>query len=162
MTKPNDFLSVIEAIFSKLMVRYGAAWRAQWAGLDMSLVHADWAEELAGFARNQEPLRYAMRHLPERPPTVAQFRAIANTCPPPGVQRLPAPAPSAESLAEARKVSDRIREVTTQRNDPKAWARRHIAAHERGEWVRPITLQFACEALGLNQADLRKGNRAAA
>lgn len=40
-------------------------------------------------------------------------------------------------------------DLTILRGDPKAWAKRIIARHNAGERVRPISLRFAKEALGL-------------
>lgn len=40
-----------------------------------------------------------------------------------------------------------VPDLTKPRADPKAWAKVLIAKHERGEWVRPISLRFAREAL---------------
>ena len=84
----QTFSEVIDAIFAKLAVRYGATWLRQWEGVNMNLVKSDWGSELSGFARNLEPLRYALRNLPERCPNVVQFRAIANCCPLPEFKQL--------------------------------------------------------------------------
>jgi hypothetical protein len=41
----------------------------------------------------------------------------------------------------------KLPDLTQQRGDPKAWAKRLIARHEAGERIRPISLRFAREAL---------------
>ena len=79
----------VDRIFTKLTVRYGTAFRARYAGIDEQLVKDDWAEQLAGFIRCPGAIAYAMDHLPaERPPTVAEFRALCNQSPPPAVAGL--------------------------------------------------------------------------
>ena len=145
----QTFTDVIELIFGKLQVRYGAAWLRQWDGVDMNLVKSDWGSELAGFAQNLEPLRYALRHLPERCPNVAQFRALANSCPLPEFKQLPAPKADERVVAEEMAKQLGIKKAMQPLVDGKEWARRLIARHEAGDRIRPITLRFAREALGL-------------
>ncbi len=143
------FADVIEAIFTKLAVRYGAAWLRQWDGVDMDLVKADWADELAGFKENLEPLRYALRHLPDRCPNVGEFRALANRCPPPELPRLAAPAASDAVVAEQVAKQLELKKALAPRADMKSWARSILSQAEAGDRVRPIRLRFAREALGL-------------
>lgn len=144
----ESFAEVIDAIFAKLAVRYGAAWMRQWDGLDMNLVKSDWGSELAGFAGNLEPLRFALRNLPERCPNVAEFRALANRCPLPEFKRLDAP------KADERVVAEQIARQTGLKqamaaSDPKDWARRILARHDAGDRIRPYTLRSAQQALGM-------------
>lgn len=97
----------VDRIFLKLQTRYGSAWLAKWAGVDMQAVRNDWAEELAGFSRSPESIRHALEHLPERPPSVTDFKAMCNAAPPPPVAglltnmpvRKPAPPDIAAKLA---------------------------------------------------------------
>jgi len=125
---------VVGAIFDKLAVRYGAAWLRQWDGVDMVLVRADWEDELSGFALNWEPLRYALRNLPERCPTVGEFRAIANRCPPPQFERLPAPAADPSVVTQATAQLEQVaKAMTAQPKDQKAWARRILARVAAGD-----------------------------
>lgn len=143
------FTDVIEAIFTKLAVRYGAAWLRQWDGVDMDLVKADWADELAGFQENLEPLRYALRNLPERCPNVAQFRALANACPLPEFKQLPAPKADERVVAEEMAKQLGIKKAMQPLVDGKEWARRLIARANNGERLRPYTLRCARQALGM-------------
>ena len=145
----QSFADVIEAIFTKLQVRYGAAWLRQWDGVDMELVKADWADELAGFQENLEPLRYALRNLPERCPNVAQFRALANACPLPEFKQLPAPKADERVVAEEMAKQLGIKKAMQPLVDGKEWARRLMARHESGERIRPYSLQCARQALGM-------------
>ena len=129
----QTFTDVIELIFGKLQVRYGAAWLRQWDGVDMNLVKSDWGSELVGFANNLEPLRYALRHLPERCPNVGQFRAIANGCPLPQFKQLPAPAADPAVVAEELARQSGIRNAIAHREDGKQWARRILSRIQNGD-----------------------------
>ena len=92
----------VDSIFARVSVRYGAAWMRQWDGVDMDAVKADWADELAGFEKNPDAIRHAIRCLPiDRPPTVGQFVALCRSSPVMAPLALPAPKLSDE-------VKDRI------------------------------------------------------
>lgn len=145
----ESFSDVIDAIFAKLAVRYGAVWLRQWDGLDMALVKSDWANELSGFANNLGPLRYALRNLPERCPNVSQFRALANSCPPPAFVRLPAPKASERVVAEQIAKQVGLMRAIAPKTDGKDWARTLIARHEAGEKVSPGSLANAYQAVGV-------------
>lgn len=110
---PDD---VIDRLFSALTVRYGAPFLDRWRDLDLAVVKGDWARELSGFGRNLEALRYALDHLPDKPPNVIEFRKIANNGPAPTVQEgkriehTPmTPEEVAASQARARREIERAR-----------------------------------------------------
>lgn len=149
MTNP-DFMVVIDAIFEKLAVRYGHDWLRQWDGVDMAFVKADWAEELDGYANNLEPLRYALRHLPERcPANVGQLKKIANLCPPPVFKALPAPK-ATEAVVSAQMAKQlELKQALAPKADEKGWARTLLSRSEAGEKIRPYSLLCARQALGL-------------
>ena len=146
----ESFYEVIDAIFAKLAVRYGAVWMRQWDGLDMNLVKSDWGSELSGFASNLEPLRYALRNLPERCPNVGQFRAIANCCPAPAVALLEAPAANPVKVAQAMaQLGGVAKAMTAQQQDPRAWAKRILERVAAGERVGRYARESAQMAMGL-------------
>ena len=145
----ESFSEVIDAIFAKLAVRYGAVWLRQWDGLDMNLVKSDWGSELSGFDGNLEPLRYALRHLPERCPNVGQFRALANSCPLPEFKQLPAPKADERVVAEQIATQTVLNQALAPAVDGKDWARRILARNEAGDKIRPYTLLSARQALGM-------------
>ena len=141
----QTFSEVIDAIFAKLAVRYGAT-----EGVNMNLVKSDWGSELSGFARNLEPLRYALRNLPERCPNVVQFRAIANCCPLPEFKQLEAPAADPAKVAQATaQLGQAAKAMTAQRQDPRAWARRILERVAAGEKVGRYARESAEVAMGL-------------
>lgn len=58
-----------------MSVRYGTAWSAKWAGLNMEAIEADWADQLDGM--KPEGIRKALQSLPEDfPPTATGFRSL--------------------------------------------------------------------------------------
>lgn len=139
----------VDKIFTKLTVIYGKDFLSRWEGLNIEEVKADWAKELGGFFNHPESISYALKNMPDagKPPTVLEFRAICRKAPifeQPRIEHHPAQPDKVKAEIEKLKNSPR-----TGKSDPKDWARRHIARHEAGEQVRPITLRFAREALGL-------------
>lgn len=81
----------IERIFYRLTMTYGHDFMRRWEGIDEAAVRADWARELASFERAPHGIAYALENLPIRPPTVIEFRAIAQRAPTKAVPQLPAP-----------------------------------------------------------------------
>ena len=82
----------IEDVFAKLALTYGRDFVAQYEGLDLALVKANWAQELAGFDPHPQALALALHHLPaDRPPNVLQFRALCRRMPLPPPQALAKP-----------------------------------------------------------------------
>lgn len=114
MTMPKAW---VDEIFSRLTVRYGSAFLHRWTsvGVDLELVKADWANELSGM--KPESIRYALAHLaPDRPPTVTEFRLLANQVPPPVFKALPMPAPSEEQRAKVRSILGDLASKLAQRS----------------------------------------------
>jgi hypothetical protein len=112
--------SWVDRIFEKLTVAYGHDFLRRWEGLDMAMVKADWAEELAGYGSMPYAIKYGIEHLPaDKPPTAKQFRAICNTVPVATQMALPAPL---EKPSPA--VLERIASVGVVAGDPRAWANR--------------------------------------
>lgn len=141
----------IDRIFSKLTVAYGRDFLSRWEGVNMNDVKSDWAHELSGFVNCPEAIAFALAHLPDgKPPTVMQFRALANSMPRQENVALPSPAPSTKKLAEElSKIVSLQHALKTTNIDHKAWAKRLIARHEAGEKLKPVSLRFAKEALGI-------------
>lgn len=78
---------------------------SQYDGVPIADVHEDWAEELAGFDRNDgRAIVYALAHLPERVLTVAQFRALCVAAPVQALALPPVPADPARVQAEIAKI----------------------------------------------------------
>lgn len=92
--------SWVDALFGKLMLRYGAAFLRQYGDLDPAMVKSDWADVLDGF--DGAAIGYALRYLPaEKPPNALQFRDVARKSPAPEVKALPMPPADPERVAAA-------------------------------------------------------------
>lgn len=146
MSLPHEW---VEKIFTKLTLAYGREFLGRWEGVDLNDVKTDWGHELSGFRDHPDAIAYALRNLPEKPPTVFQFRSIANKVPRPDLQPLPPIAPSAEALAkELQKLAGiKSKALATGEYDGKEWARRILRRFDSGESIRPVSLRFAREAL---------------
>ena len=138
-----------DKIFTKLTLAYGRDFLSRWEGLEISDVKTDWSHELSGFDAHPEAIAYALANLPPKPPSVIEFRALARRAPLPEVKQLEAPKADPERVAaEIAKQVD-LKAAFAPKHDPKEWAKRIVARHESGERIRPITLRFAREALGM-------------
>ena len=93
--------SWINNLFGRLALRYGTRFEAQYAGLDIGAVKADWADMLDGFRGNE--IGYALKYLPvDKPPNAMQFRDICRRSPSPDLPKLPpGPPASPERVQEA-------------------------------------------------------------
>lgn len=95
----------LDRVFGRLALRYGNEWLRKWEAFDMAAVRADWAETLAGLQHRPTAIRYAFEHVhATKPPTAAEFKAIANRAPSEPQQRLEPPKPpiNRERVAELR------------------------------------------------------------
>lgn len=80
---------LIELIFRKCSLRYGRDFRSRWEGLDIKDVMDDWAHELKGIT--PESVAYALQNLPDKPPTVGDFKKVALNAPIKPLERLDPP-----------------------------------------------------------------------
>ena len=107
---PSAWLEHAEVIFGQLAIHYGAArMAAHWNGVDPDKAKVYWAKRLMKLSRRS--LGYALSHLPQNPPTVDEFCAIANRCPPPEVKMLgytPTKEEKAARLEELKKFRKEI------------------------------------------------------
>lgn len=143
----------VERIFAKLTLAYGRDFLGRWEGVDLADVKTDWAHELEGFGAHPEAIAYALANLPPKAPTVIEFRSVARRAPAPDVPRIEAPRADPERVnAEMAKLAPlKAQAAERSAHDPKAWAKRHITNHQAGGHVRPITLKYAREALGIKE-----------
>ena len=97
-------------MFEQLSIHYGAARMAtHWAGLNPDKTKAYWARKLMRMSRRNAG--FALSHLPKDPPTLDEFCAIANRCPPPEVKMLgytPTKEEKAARLEELKKFRKEI------------------------------------------------------
>jgi hypothetical protein len=138
----------VDEIFTRLTVRYGRDFLSRWEGLNLDVVKADWAEQLAFYDGKPEAIKHALSMLPsDRPPTAAQFRDLCRLCPAPTYKGLPAPDSRNEAAAKVLLEIRRGMESGVRRH-PKAWALELLDRAERGgEPIPPHHLRIAREAL---------------
>lgn len=87
--------SWVDALFARLALRYGEAFRRQWPDVDEAAVKADWADVLDGVSGAS--IGYALRYLPvDKPPNAMQFRDQCRRAPPPDVPQLRDETPPAD------------------------------------------------------------------
>lgn len=98
-------LKVIDALWNKMIVVYGSEWDKKYNG-PLAEVKGAWADELKGFTVEQ--LKYALAHLPERPPNLIQFKDLCSKAPKyfDAPQLTYRPKPSPEKLAAFRRAME--------------------------------------------------------
>jgi hypothetical protein len=134
----------VDRIFTKLSLAYGREFIGRWEGLSIGDVKTDWAHELAGFENWPEAIAFAFDHLPEKPPTVQQFRGICMKAP--ARQNLALPAPQANHdrmKAEIAKLKESMSAKPVSRGTNRDWAHRIINRHNAGEKISSATLNMA-------------------
>jgi hypothetical protein len=140
-------LAWADRIFDKLTLTYGQSFLNRWRDLDLNAVKSDWMHELSGFENAPHAIAYALSNLPDSPPTVLQFRAIARSAPAVGLPALPEPKANPERLAEELAKLAPLREMLKTSAAPmdcKQWAKT-ILASPKGR--TPTVLQMARNAL---------------
>lgn len=148
-------LQAVEHIMGRLTLTYGRHFTDIYGQSDPKGVQAAWGFELGCF--DSEPgmrrIAWALENLPDRAPNAMQFKTLCRQAPAPETPQLPMPDANPErmraALAKLGHVSPKSRAPSESAWDHKAWARGHIARHEAGQKVPPITLQFSQQALGL-------------
>lgn len=90
---------LIELIFRKCGLRYGRDFAGRWEGFDINDVMDDWAHELKGIT--PESVAYALHNLPDKPPTVGDFKKIALNAPSKALERLDPPKANPEIVKAA-------------------------------------------------------------
>lgn len=98
-------LKVIDALWNKMLVVYGAEWERKYSG-PLAEIKGAWADELKGFTVTQ--LKYALAHLPERPPNLIQFKDLCSKAPTyfDSPQLTYRPKPSPDKLAAFRRAME--------------------------------------------------------
>jgi hypothetical protein len=147
-------IKAIDRLFERLGATYGAQWHRVWDGVPMADVKTLWAQELAGYENNLEPIVWALENLPERAPNVIVFKNLCRSAPAHEVVQLPEPKADPERVkAELEKLGQVKSAARANLVGQKDWARRIVARHEAGEILNPICLRFARQAL---RNELRK------
>lgn len=141
-------LEWVNKIFTKLTLVYGRDFASRWEGMNISDVKVDWAHELGGFQDNPKAITHALQNLPPaKPPTVLEFRALAQKRPADAVAFLDVPKAYAEKVAAQLLAMAPVRSQPLA--DSKEWARRIMARHADGDNILLYSLNCAKTALGI-------------
>lgn len=133
----------VDKIFEKLTLVYGQQFLARWRDIDLEVVKADWALELASLEQYPAAITYALQNLDaDKPTSVLAFRNIARNVPAAVVPRLPEPAadPARVAAELVKFASYKSSRVSTA--DDLAWAHRLKARHVSGD--RLSSYQVSC------------------
>ena len=77
---PAQPRELVEAIFARMVVRFGSIWVSRWAGVDMHAVKADWAKGLA--TTHRHAIVYGIENMPtDTPPLLGQFKELCSRAP---------------------------------------------------------------------------------
>lgn len=133
----------IDRIFEKCSLIYGRAFLDRWKDLDIEAVKSDWAHELDGMERWPGSIKFALENLPEKPPTVLEFRSICRRAPAAPLPQIEAP------RADPARVKAALAGLgpAPEKIDGRDWARRILARVEAGEVVSAYAKWCAQEAL---------------
>jgi hypothetical protein len=135
----------VDRIFDKLTLVYGRDFAGRWDGLSLDVVKFDWAHELSGFENYPESIKHALQILPpSKPPTVLEFRNLANSCPKMALKELPLP-PVDPKIIEM--VTQGMKPATHQPYGYKQWAHTLKARHQAGEKLNQY--QIKCYRMAL-------------
>lgn len=144
----SGYASNIDTLFETLAATYGAAWDRSLGTAPLNDVKTVWGNHLSGF--NVADIRYALDHLSPKCPNVFEFRDLCRASPKKDAPRLTVAEANPEVVAEQLERQLGVKQaIASGVHDPKAWARAWVDRAKAGERVRPITLQFARQALGL-------------
>lgn len=73
--------SLVDIIFGKCALVYGRDFLGRWEGMSLVEVKADWLREMGWWLERPQAVKFALEHLPEKPPHVLQFRALCAQAP---------------------------------------------------------------------------------
>jgi hypothetical protein len=122
----------VDRIFDKLSITYGRDFTGRYEGMDINAVKSDWAHELSGFFQHPSAISFVLSNLPDRAPSVIDFRKIARLSPVPGTPRIEhSPAGKERIAAELARVAPALQAKAPV--DSRDWARRIMARHEGGD-----------------------------
>ncbi|MFY9479152.1 MAG: hypothetical protein WAQ08_16020 [Aquabacterium sp.] len=147
---------LVDAVFSACILRYGQAYfLSRWEGLKLPAVKADWRRVLEGLERNPRAVRYALAHLPAKPPTASEFRQIASECPEPRPACLSwEPKHDPARIAAAQQQVARARAEQRMPADPLARARdlrrregegERLSLSQKEYWRKALAREIAAE-----------------
>ena len=139
-------LTPIDKLFMTLAATYGSAWDRSLGIAPVDEVKAIWRKHLTGFVSGD--IKYALDHLPSKCPNVLEFRDLCRAAPRAELLKVThQPKPDPEKVAEVVGV---VKSKLTQlpKADPKDWARKLKARHDKGEKLAAHQIAAYRQALG--------------
>lgn len=142
-------IKVIDRLFERLSVTYGAAWIRMYEGMDSNAVKSVWMHELDGFEDKLHAIAWALDHLPERVPNVVEFRGMCRAAPALIVPMLTPPKADPERVKAAfEKLNAPAPEDKYAQYGGAAWAYRIVDKHNAGsKRYAALTLKMAREVV---------------
>jgi len=144
MTQP------IDRLFERLSMTYGIAWDNSIGTAPLNEIKSFWMNQLAGFMQSKESMMaisWALNHLPERTPTLVQFRNLCYQAPAVEKPQLPSPPADPERV---KQELGKLAGMNTPKSDPKDWARKILGDYAAGVKKSPTVVQMARNALKNN------------
>jgi hypothetical protein len=138
--------SWVDRIFDKLTLTYGRDFTGRYEGLDINAVKSDWSHELASFFTHPSAIAHALSNLPDRVPSVIEFKKIACSLPAPEAPAVEHSAAGKERIASELAKLAPIVKARYARADSLDWARRIVERSLHGT-VDPLPLKWAKEVL---------------
>lgn len=145
----------VDRIFEKLTLVYGRDFIGRWEGTDLNAVKSDWSHELSSLFTQPSAVAYALQNLPEKPPTVIEFRRIARGAPLPEEPQIEHHAAGKERIASELAKLAPIVKARHARADSLDWARRIVERSLHGV-VDPLPLKWAKEVLAKKESLMRE------
>lgn len=140
----------VDRIFDKLTLTYGQAFLARWRDIDINAVKSDWMHELSGFEAFPSAIAHALSNLPDKPPSIVDFKTLCRSAPAAGVPRIESPKADPERVkAELAKLAPlRNAPALASTHDPRAWAKAILRDYTGGLRRSPAVVAMARNALG--------------
>jgi hypothetical protein len=144
----------IDRIFSVLTARFGRDFLGRWEGIQLDIVKADWAEQLAGLQSRPDAIKYALDNVGTKAPNVAEFKELCGRAPVDGLLALRAPKASDDVIEKAVAIA---RAALLTRNGGHLDTLRDLAESDardgtyRGQPVTMAQRQTYRQALGMNR-----------
>ena len=150
MTLP---IAVIERLFNRLSMSYGAEFKNKWNGFPLNDVKTNWAHELSFFADDLNAIGWALQNLPEKCPNLIEFKNLCKQAPKPTRIALEAgKAPADVVDREIAKIAQSaFKSPVDERGnvDHKRWAKKLKARHEAGEKLNLVQIKSYKTALSI-------------
>lgn len=140
----------VEEIFHRLTMNYGVEFLARYKGIPIADVKTDWSAQLANLTG--PAIAHALACLPDRAPTVQQFKNLCLSAPQPEFSKLAAP-PAKQDPAVVAAIMQGLRAAPAPTIDHRGWARAILRNIADGVRVSPGVATMARDALSMTTSE---------